>query len=174
MTQVLIYLTLSIAWGVGGFVGGFYLGARAKKKLDPDKEPAMTSPLNEEVELVVDRLPWYRRTQVWIGVTVALVGLGTIGQGFVFGAKTAAITNCQAAWIQGFSTALSANSAAAQAALAPQDEMWKTFREGLTGATPDIRAKFSQQLDEYLAARQKAKDTRSDNPIVAAPANLCK
>jgi hypothetical protein len=165
VTELILYITLSIAWSVGMFILGYFLGVKGRKELG---EP-VTQPLSEDT--TVRETPWWRRTATWIGGLVALIGFGTLSNYYVFDAQTSEIVRCQEIWTNGFASALEARTKAQVQVTEAQDELWRIMQRGLSGApNNEVRAQFQAQLNRYLEGREQAK---ASPPYPEAPRDLC-
>jgi hypothetical protein len=182
INDTVLYITLSIPWGVAGWLAGFVTGYRAILWSRTMPTTLIDRPTEAPPKSPDTALPWYRRSRFWLGTAVAAIGLFTAGQWYFQGEDTQRvaedtkrIATCQAAYANGFADAIDARTKESYAVADGQDQLWMIFQEGV-GATPpaDIRERFRVKLNEYLTARAKVKAAQAENPLPPAPRDLCK
>lgn len=166
MTDPIVYITLSIAWGAGCFLGGVATGTRLASLMEVTR---LSTPVKTPSKNPVDNRSWFRRGNAWLGVFVAAIGLVTVLQWYIQGSRTDEVVRCQQAYVTGFADALDARSTAARDQAEKQDELWFIVNRGFEAPSPDLREEFRKKLAEYVSARQKAKEA----PPIPEPPRSC-
>lgn len=183
LNDTVLYLALSIPWGVAGWLAGFVTGYKAitwSRTMPTLIERPIETP-SENVSNEPIEAPWYRRSQTWLGVAVAVIGLVTAVQWYFGGAETRRVAEethrlaqCQAAYANGFADAIDARTKENAAVASGQDALWTLVDKGFTAPSPELRDEFQRQLRIYLDARAKAREAQIENPYPPAPRDLCK
>lgn len=177
LNDTVLYIALSIPWGVAGFLAGFTAGCKANLWSITMPTPLIERPIETPSENPAGgsgRKPWYRSSQAWIGAAVAAIGLATAGQWYVSGQDTKHLTECTAAYANGYADALERRTVEAQKVTDGQDKLWMLFQEAMnTAPSQDLRDRFKVQLDSYLEARAKSRQAQIQNPYPEPPRDVC-
>lgn len=177
MTESVLYIVLSIPWAVAGFLAGFTAGVKANlwsRTMSPAIVERPTETPSRNPEDGPKAVPWYRRSQTWIGGAVAAIGIVTGVTWYSSGQETARLVECQNAYANGAADALEARAKAQQSVTDAQDGLWFLIDRGLTAPTPEIRDEFKAKLSDYVHAREEAKKTQATNPYPEAPREVCR
>lgn len=157
--NTITYLTQAIAWSItGGFVG-FMVGSNLCRK--------------EGSAVATERRRWRPRFDHVIVAVVLALGLATALQGYFLNARQEELSRCQLAYSTGFADAIDARTQASKEKDEAQDELWRIVQSGFQAPGPDVRVRFEKQLNQYLEAREKVKESQKDNPYPPAPRDLC-
>lgn len=168
MTPLWSYVLADSVWTLLGFVLGTLFGwiVRDVRRI----ADAVT-----EEDTVPARTLWKRPSgQALLGAIVFALGIATVVQGLYQNASIRRVSDCQTAYTTGFADALDARSSAAASAQDSLDTLMTKVGDVFQHSTADSRATVQQAVDDYLAARSKAKATASKNPYPPAPRDLCK
>lgn len=182
--DTLLYLTVAIPWGVACFMAGVVTGTKVdlwsrNMTQPPIVRPTETPSRNPRGER--NAMPWYRRSNLWIGSAVAAIGIFTSTQWYLSGQQAEdqarradELSKCIAAYSTGFADAIDARSAEAAKVTEGQDRLWLLFQEAVNSApSPELRERFRIQINEYFDARQKSKQAQIENPYPKPPRDVC-
>lgn len=171
MSELWTYLTESAGWAVLGFIVGYLVGRAAR-----DAHRVVTA-ITTENTMTEQYLPTPRRRvptgQFVLGVVVVLLGIITVAQGITTSSTTRRITECQAAYSNGFADALDARASATADAQMALDELVKAI-SGYLASPPVPPDKVRAAIGDYLAKRAKAETERQQHPYPPPPRDLCK
>lgn len=170
------YLTQSVPWILAGLLVGFFVG-RSTAAVD-----AIAVAVQDEGEPMPEDTPAQearrRRPRVTVngvlGAVIVCLGIFTAVQSYVQSAATARLTECQTAYANGFADALDARSQSARQAQDALDAWMTKVNAIIQAPTPEARDQILQAFQDYLTARQDAKDTQHANPFPPAPRDVCK
>ncbi len=167
ITDQVAYAAQSLAWSLVGVPVGFVLGLHVAWEC---RKRGVQVPMTRRVGRVGYAL---------LVVIVAALAITSQVQQYQNGQANKAntdankaITNCLRAYSKGFADAIDASRSAAADVATTQDGLWQTIADGLKAPSPEVRAQFERQLDDYLKARAAAKATQAANPI-RAPRDIC-
>lgn len=160
------YIIQSFPWALAGILVGWFMG-RSTVAVESIAEAVK----GDTVDTTVKRR---RRptSMAVLGVVVVVLGVFTAVQGYVQGAATARLAECQQAYSNGFADALDARSKATVEAQDALDEFLTTVAH-ITPA-PEAQAKFQAAFSEYLDKRAAAKKAQKEHPFPPAPRDVCK
>ena len=164
---VLSYLMQSLGWAVVGFLGGFLAGHAAR-----DVHRIADAMTGEDT--MPQRTPRFPRisSQTVIALVVVLLGVLTVVQGLIQSAATDRLTQCQAAYSNGFADALNARSQATTDAQDALDDLMATISQAIQGSAPD-RAAVQHAIADYLAKREAVKREQQAHPYPLPPRATC-
>ncbi|AXB41311.1 MULTISPECIES: hypothetical protein [Amycolatopsis] len=172
MSELWNYVFESAGWAVLGFLGGFLVGRAAR-----DVHRVATAITSEEPvpdDQTSPRPRWRVPTgQFVLGVVVVLLGIITVAQGIVTNSTTRRITECQAAYSNGFADALDARASATADAQTALDELMKAI-SGYLASPPVPPDKVRAAIGDYLDSRERADAERQQHPYPPPPRDLCK
>jgi hypothetical protein len=154
------YVVQSLAWSLLGVPVGFLLGLHVCWEC---RKRGVVMPFT------------HRAGRIGYGVLVVVVAALAIVsqvQNSQNAAANKATTDCLRIYSTGVADAIDASRKAAAEVSTAQDALWRTIAEGLKTSNPGIRSQLERQLDDYLKARDTAKQTQAVNPI-KAPRDLC-
>jgi hypothetical protein len=154
------YLSQSLAWSLLGALVGFSVGLHICWEC---RKRGVEVPFTHRAGRVGYAV---------LVVVVAVLAIVSQVQAFQFSRDNKATTDCLRAYSTGFADAIDASRKAAAEVSSAQDDLWRTISEGLKAPGADIRGRFERQLDDYLKARDVAKQTATANAI-KAPRDIC-
>lgn len=156
--NAVIYLVQAFAWSVAGGLIGYMFGANLCRTTEGSD---------------VTKTRWRPKFDHIIAACFLALAVATAVQGYVLGNRTDALSRCQLAYSTGFADAIDARTQASREKDEAQDELWKIVRSGFQAPGPDIRTRFEHQLNLYLDARERVKESQKDNPYPPAPRDAC-
>jgi hypothetical protein len=156
----LTYFVQSFAWSVAGGLVGYMVGVNLRRS-------------TEGADVAGQSRRWRPKFEHFISVVVVSLGVLTAVQGYMFSQRTDQLSRCQLAYTTGFADAIDARTQASKEKDEAQDELWRIIRSGFQAPGPDVRERFEKQLNLYLDAREKVKESQQANPYPPAPRDLC-
>jgi hypothetical protein len=168
------YIVNGIIWSAAGFIVGWLAGRISR---DITRIARFTNAAAEEDTVPLSSTMAARLSRSYrlaVPILVVVLGIATAVQGAYQAAGLQRVSDCQTAYSSGFADALDARSSASADAQTALDALMTKVGGALEHSNVGSRAEVQQAVDDYLAARAKAKRTQEQNPYPPAPRDLCK
>lgn len=161
------YITEALGWTALGFLAGYLVGRTAR-----DVHRIARSMPQEET--TVDDHPDERRhrpsAQFYLGLLVVCLGILTVAQGLLSDIQTRHLTDCQSSYSNAAADALDARSKASSAAQDAMDTLITDVASSMQSPpSPAVGQRIRASINDYVAARQAAKQELAAHPLPPAP-----